>query len=297
MAYYGWSSGTELYHYGIPGQKWGQRRYQNPDGSLTEEGRARYGRIANRHYAAGRALSGYAKRHSGTRLGNLASKAAKRQVAIGNSYRSSKTQNARDKKIQKALKIGAAAAGAAALGYGAYRYATNPQRASNRALDNMATRSKIAFGSKLNAGDKLRVAGWKTRAGLHNAGMATKAGLKKAGNNISTSIKNAPGNIKRKGKELSAYAEAMYRGNVPYKTQAKIHNIGYDAGRAGRAIGRGVSNVGGAIGRVASRAGSAIGRGASRAGSATGNAVRTGISNVNRKSALRSYTRKQRRRK
>ena len=121
MAYYGWSSGTELYHYGIPGQKWGQRRYQNPDGSLTEEGRARYGRIANRHYAAGRALSGYAKRHSGTRLGNLAAKAAKRQVAIGNSYRSSKTQTARDKKIQKALKIGAGVAGAGLAAGLAYR--------------------------------------------------------------------------------------------------------------------------------------------------------------------------------
>ena len=33
----------ELYHWGIKGQKWGIRRYQNPDGSLTEEGKARYG--------------------------------------------------------------------------------------------------------------------------------------------------------------------------------------------------------------------------------------------------------------
>jgi hypothetical protein len=30
-------------HHGILGQKWGIRRYQNPDGSLTEEGRKRYG--------------------------------------------------------------------------------------------------------------------------------------------------------------------------------------------------------------------------------------------------------------
>lgn len=32
-----------LMHYGIEGQKWGKRRYQNPDGSLTPEGRQHYG--------------------------------------------------------------------------------------------------------------------------------------------------------------------------------------------------------------------------------------------------------------
>lgn len=32
----------ELYHHGIMGQKWGIRRFQNSDGSLTEAGRRRY---------------------------------------------------------------------------------------------------------------------------------------------------------------------------------------------------------------------------------------------------------------
>lgn len=31
-----------LAHHGVKGQKWGIRRYQNPDGTLTAEGRAKY---------------------------------------------------------------------------------------------------------------------------------------------------------------------------------------------------------------------------------------------------------------
>jgi hypothetical protein len=33
----------ELCHFGIRGQKWGIRRYQNEDGTLTEEGKRHYG--------------------------------------------------------------------------------------------------------------------------------------------------------------------------------------------------------------------------------------------------------------
>lgn len=35
---------TEIYHSGIKGMRWGIRRYQNEDGTLTEEGKKRYNR-------------------------------------------------------------------------------------------------------------------------------------------------------------------------------------------------------------------------------------------------------------
>lgn len=37
----------EIYHYGTKGMHWGERLYQNPDGSLTQLGRLRYGNKSN----------------------------------------------------------------------------------------------------------------------------------------------------------------------------------------------------------------------------------------------------------
>lgn len=39
---YNYYNNNELKHHGIIGQKWGIRRFQNSDGTLTAEGRRRY---------------------------------------------------------------------------------------------------------------------------------------------------------------------------------------------------------------------------------------------------------------
>ena len=44
MRRYGCLKGNELYHHGVLGMRWGVRRYQNSDGTLTSKGRARYER-------------------------------------------------------------------------------------------------------------------------------------------------------------------------------------------------------------------------------------------------------------
>ena len=73
-AYFRQQEKNELYHHGIKGQKWGIRRYQNPDGTLTPAGRARYGlnKIDDKDY------SSYSLKKRSKMLGEEAKKIGRR---------------------------------------------------------------------------------------------------------------------------------------------------------------------------------------------------------------------------
>lgn len=91
-----WNDGTELYHYGILGQRWGVRRYQNPDGTLTEEGRRRYGFT-----------------------GSERTKSLFKTTASQNNF--SKSKSVQKDTAIKIAKYGAIAAGTLVAAYGAYK--------------------------------------------------------------------------------------------------------------------------------------------------------------------------------
>lgn len=132
----------ELYHYGVKGMRWGVRRYQNEDGSLTERGKKYYDYRDSDQYQKGNAgqrsrlTQQYKamKRYSGKRSANR---------GMYNYLNEGKDYNSEYKKavlgtVGKRLAL----TSAADLGI-AYALGRKGQKISNRITD---TRSKLRGG-------------------------------------------------------------------------------------------------------------------------------------------------------
>lgn len=102
MSEYIIGSDGELYHYGVKGQKWGIRRYQNADGSLTSAGKKRakqeYKRDNKTAFELGKnaTISGRAAAYSVNRTARLKNKFEKRQDKDPDSL-TRRTKSLRDK--------------------------------------------------------------------------------------------------------------------------------------------------------------------------------------------------------
>ena len=85
---------NELYHSGVKNQKWGIRRYQNEDGSLTELGRQHYG------YGIKRAIKSIGENHKKKKL------AKKRAKALEKARKARAEKRAHDAARKKAIETG-----------------------------------------------------------------------------------------------------------------------------------------------------------------------------------------------
>lgn len=94
----------ELYHWGIKGMKWGVRRYQNKDGTLTSEGK--------KHYAQDH--EDYTRAHTKKSVREMSDSELNARINRLQKEQQYERLTASPSKIQKAIKI--AGATATALG-------------------------------------------------------------------------------------------------------------------------------------------------------------------------------------
>lgn len=100
----------ELYHFGIKGQKWGRRRFQNEDMTWTAAGKERYGSASDGSHK----VSAEEKKKTAVKDDNSSSAKSKKTRTPEEEAKAASSR-------KKALKIGLAIAGTALAAYGAYK--------------------------------------------------------------------------------------------------------------------------------------------------------------------------------
>lgn len=162
----------ELYHFGIPGMKWGIRRFQNQDGSLTPAGRERYGFGGLKDKFRGAASS---VRSAGGR----ATSAIKRKW------------NGLSDRQKKVIKGVAITAGVAVAAYGAYKLSQVPAIKNSKAMSALRKIGDKFVSS--DVGNKIATGVRDARIGASNAISKAREGV---GNRLSNIKYNGPGKIR-----------------------------------------------------------------------------------------------------
>ena len=120
-----------IQHHGTKGMKWGVRRYQNKDGSLTPAGRRRQ-RQEDVH-------EDYAKAHSKksvTQMSDSELRARNNRLQMERQYNELTAKKSRGKKVVQGFVTTAATATAVVTAYGQYKkLATTAKPAADKALD------------------------------------------------------------------------------------------------------------------------------------------------------------------
>lgn len=108
-----------IYHFGIKGMKWGIRRYQNKDGSLTAEGRTRYS-------------EDYKRAHSGKSVKEMSDaelKTVNNRLQMERQYAAMTKKTSKGKKIVQAFVSTAGTVAAVSGAYSTYK------KYGNQAID------------------------------------------------------------------------------------------------------------------------------------------------------------------